>query len=398
MKKSLSYSKILLFLFSIIIFFVTRQFPLSNYSIISNIALMGIFILYFPKNKTFLFYTFIVVSLCIYSFLEQNKISNIIRFAIILLTLGFAYYIKTSKDVVKILYYFVSLQCFVILGFELYMMFFCPSNSVASIIRSTFLGKEWGDIYSFNNFFYKIQLKGNAILPFTYMISYYFSVFSKKNMFLFRFALFLSCICAGNFAFIIIIALFHIYHFFVTVKNNAKKIIYRFYLLLFLALLTSGIIISYVQSVLEMKADVSNAIRFDQANVLINDLTQNPITYLFGTGLGHTISVATKLRDYNDVIYYELQSLYILNQLGVIFFGALLLFLLILTLKRIKYKDLLMVYIFYIIYAISNPYIFDTNHFIVIVILCCISDYRLSIKKQLTTQNDEKNNLCISAI
>ena len=124
-----------------------------------------------------------------------------------------------------------------------------------------------------------------------------------------------------------------------------------------------------------MKSDESSAIRIEQATLLLKDLGESPITLIMGKGMGNTLSVQTSFRDYTDNIYFELQILYILNQLGIIAFIIFSLYNIYLTITKIKYKELIFVYLFYIMYAITNPYIFDTNHIIVILTLCSISNY-----------------------
>lgn len=124
-----------------------------------------------------------------------------------------------------------------------------------------------------------------------------------------------------------------------------------------------------------MKSDESSAIRIEQATLLLKDLGESPVTLIMGKGMGNTLSVQTSFRDYTDNIYFELQILYILNQLGIIAFIIFSLYNIYLTITKIKYKELIFVYLFYIMYAITNPYIFDTNHIIVILTLCSISNY-----------------------
>ena len=60
--------------------------------------------------------------------------------------------------------------------------------------------------------------------------------------------------------------------------------------------------------------------RFDQVNHLIRDLTETPITLLFGQGFGNVINVITDYRDYRNNYYFELQTIYILNQVGILYF------------------------------------------------------------------------------
>ncbi|HCT3329922.1 TPA: polymerase, partial [Proteus mirabilis] len=63
--------------------------------------------------------------------------------------------------------------------------------------------------------------------------------------------------------------------------------------------------------------------RFDQANALMIGLAESYYDILFGQGLGSKLNIITAVRDYRKFIYYELQSLYILYQIGFLGFLSL---------------------------------------------------------------------------
>ncbi|MEA4968189.1 MAG: hypothetical protein VB048_08765 [Bacteroidaceae bacterium] len=140
-------------------------------------------------------------------------------------------------------------------------------------------------------------------------------------------------------------------------------------------MIVSPIIISYIENVLDRKEEKSLNIRTDQFNVLINDVQENVMTILMGKGLGHTISEKTAYRDYTDNVYYELQIVYFFNQLGFLNFFIFLALNAYLALKYIIRKDLLWIYFCYVIYAITNPYILDTNHIVVIICLTSMNKF-----------------------
>ncbi len=85
-------------------------------------------------------------------------------------------------------------------------------------------------------------------------------------------------------------------------------------------------------------------------------MSENIITILFGQGLGNKIDIKTQWKDYSDNIYYELQSLYIMNQVGILFFTWFVIINILLSKYFIKYKILLIAYVSYIFYALFNPY------------------------------------------
>lgn len=375
----IKYSHISLVCFFVIVFILTRQVPFKNLSILSNLSLLILLIANFPKEKTFIIFSFIILCLTGYSIINENVYGFIFRFLIILWSICACYYIKLNEKAIKILFIFTFLQCFVIIGFEIFILFF-SNDTLNSGIRTFFLNKGWGDIYTLNGVYYKIQILGNAILPFVYMLSFVYPIFPSKYTLIYRIIFFVSILLSGQFAFLIAIVSFHIYNFYRTVHNN-KQLIYSTYLFIVIILSSSIPAYKYVKDTLEMKKDESTAIRIEQTNLLINDLNSNFGTILFGKGIGNTLKKQTHFRDYTDNVYFELQTIYILNQLGIIFFTLFILYNIHLAFKHIKYKELLFIYLFYICYAITNPYIFDTNHIVVILTLSTICNIKNKTKE-----------------
>lgn len=373
LKKIKSYN-ITLICFFTIVFILTRQVPFDKLSIFSNIALMILLIINFPLKKSFIIFSFIILCLIGYSIINGNNIKFIFRFFIILWSICACYYIKLKPQAIKILFCLSFLQCIVIICLELFILFF-SNDIINSGIRNFVINRGWGDIYTLNGIYYKIQIIGNAILPFVYMLSYVYSIFPTKYLLIYRGIFLFSIVLSGQFAFLIAIVLFHIYNFYRNINNN-KQLIYSTYLLLVIVLFSFIPAYRYVKNTLETKRDESTAIRIEQTNLLINDLNDNIGTLMFGKGIGNTLKKQTHFRDYTDNVYFELQTIYILNQLGIVFFIIYMLYNIHLTFRYIKYKELIFVYLFYICYAITNPYIFDTNHIVVILILSTISNIK----------------------
>ena len=138
-----------------------------------------------------------------------------------------------------------------------------------------------------------------------------------------------------------------------------------------------GGIIFYIDAVFEEKKDESNAMRIEQAILLLEDLSRNPITLLGGAGLGNTVDVTTHFRSYVGATYYELQVLYILNQLGLVSFLVFILVNILFVFKYMPDTKIKMVYAGYILYAVTNPYIIDTNQVVVIITLLS-AQYQIS--------------------
>ena len=132
-----------------------------------------------------------------------------------------------------------------------------------------------------------------------------------------------------------------------------------------------------VDAVFEEKKDESNAMRIEQAVLLLEDLSRNPMTLLGGAGLGNTVDVTTHFRSYVGATYYELQVLYVLNQLGLVSFLVFILVNILFVFKYMPDTKIKMVYAGYVLYAVTNPYIIDTNQVVVIITLLS-AQYQIS--------------------
>jgi hypothetical protein len=219
---------------------------------------------------------------------------------------------------------------------------------------------------------------GNALLPFAFFVSFIY--YQKKLRILMLFIFILAILCAGNFAFLLAILLFSGLYYIYIKRWTLKKIVINGFLGIILLSVIAVPSYTYFAKIIEKKAISSNPTRIDQGNVLINNMAEGLSTILFGQGLGNKINVKTQWRDYSHSIYYELQALYIMNQVGIIFFSFFILLNLLLSIFFIKYKVLLIAYASYIFYALFNPYFFDTNHIVVIIVL-------LSLRKVLDDKN-----------
>jgi hypothetical protein len=129
-------------------------------------------------------------------------------------------------------------------------------------------------------------------------------------------------------------------------------------------------IYSYTKNVIGYKDNSLGTIS-DQANVLLADLEKTSV--ILGSVLGNTINITTAYRDYSNQIYYEIQAVYLFNQLGILNFAVFIFLHILFAINFISQKKLLLIYFFYVVYAVTNPYIFDTNHVIVIMILVTLN-------------------------
>lgn len=381
-------NNLLLLLFILIVLFLTRQVPFNSYSFIMNISLILFFIFNYRyilininKDKILkqLFFLTIGISLLMifYSLYLENEPSLIIRFYLIIVLIFLAYFVKPDKKYINIFIFFIGIQALFLICFEIYLM---ANFSIETYypIRHFFLNNNWGDVYTYNGIIWKIQLKGNALLPFAFFISMVYYKGFKRSLIAGLF--FVATLLAGNFAYILGIILFLGLYYIYSKRWTIQKIVLNGFIGIILTIVLFNPTYNYFSNVVEQKSVSSNSIRIDQTNVLVENMNKNLVTILFGQGLGNTVDVKTEWRDYSGAIYYELQAFYIMNQSGILFFTFFILINILLAYYMFKYKLLFIVYASYIFYALFNPYFLDTSHIVAIIIL-------LSLRKVF----DEKN-------
>ena len=385
-------------LLGVIFVFLLGQFILSSFSVISNVSLLCIVFLNYKvldsRRKISIIFVFWMLMLLVgYSIIMQNDISLIFRFFLVLFFLIYAYYIRVdyiNPNFFKVIFGISMPICIFLIIFEILLLVYFDDATV-KFIRSQALESRIGDIY-YSGFYYKIQLKGFAILPFIYMLSYIADVFPRSSRILLRLIYLLAILIAGNFAYILAILFFHCIFYFANITER-KYFFQKICLFFFIAICVASFFIPYALDVMEEKKDVSSAIRLEQASLLMKDMCETPCTFLLGQGLGNTLNAVTSFRDYRENIYFELQVLYFLNQLGIFLFFLFLIFNVILAYKLMPSVEVRIVYVSYILYAITNPYILDTTQVFVIIMLLLAQ--RQILNKSLL---DGKNNMCVSHI
>jgi wzy len=375
---------ILLFLFAGVVLFLTRQFPLSAYSSLGNIFLIGLLLIsFFWKNtaigisskKTIkLIFMWSIFLLVYATLIRENSINLVFRFYIIIICLLLSHWVHLPLlSTKKIFFSFILLQCFVLIAIEAIMNIFFSVNNYLPF-RFFFMEQGWGDVYTYDGFFYRVQIKGNALISFAFFLTF-LKDYTFKYKRILQIILLISSVIAGNFAYLIGIFVFIVFWY---LFNNLHKRKFRNRIIIFsfLFTLSIGSIIEYTLEILDRKSGYSLGTRSDQVDVLIKDAQKDISTFLLGKGLGNNVMIKTSFRDYTDNLYFEIQAMYFFNQLGLVNSLIFISFLLFLAIKKIFYKDLLFIYFCYIIYGITNPYILDTTQATVILILISISNER----------------------
>jgi hypothetical protein len=237
-------------------------------------------------------------------------------------------------------------------------------------VRFFFLDRGWGDVYTFNGYYYRIQILGNELIPVAFFITFIIKDIKHKR--LKQIVLLAGLLLAGNFAYFIAAAFFllSMYLFYVKKISTFSS---RFLLVFIFLILTCIPIAGYVNKTLERKQAKSLTVRSEQVGLLWDNLIKNPVNLIWGKGLGNTVSKKTAFRDYTGQYYYELQVFYIFNQLGLILFVFLLFNILISAFNYKGCRECTLLYMAYVVYAITNPYIINTTQVVVILLLNILS-------------------------
>lgn len=367
-------------LFVVIVFVITRQVPFSFLSFLMNISVFGILYLALKKVEldlsdfyliTLLLIFPLTVSLIYSIIFTDNSILNSLRFYLILIAVGLAYFVCVDERALKWMLILCVIQSLFILFFSAYLVVFQTQESYLPI-RFFIQERGWGDVYTYNGIFYRIQLKGNSLLVVAFIMNMELKLLKYRK--LSSFMLFLGIIIAGNFAFLISLGLYFVYRSF-NLKNVKSSSLYlgRWLFIILGLCVIFPYVYEFIQSTLESKSDESLGTRWDQIYHLTRDMAETPFTLFFGKGLGNTLSVVSPFRDYTDNIYFEVQSVYFLNQLGVLFTCIFFVYNGLVVIKRWRQSEaftfVVILYSIYLVYSVTNPYVLDTNQFVVIIVL-----------------------------
>lgn len=342
------------------------QFPFKHLSqlIVPTLAIYLIAILLAHRrieySKTWLrfFYHYMIYLLLmvIFGFFNGAEFQNIIRFFLILIVIPLFTVIKNPnfKNEYNLLLFFAVIKSLILI-FIAFQLF---KTGTHQEFRQLARMNGYGDIYIdyFTNL-PKVQVHGNALLPFLFMVNYEYR--SGKLNLLIDGIILLGVLAAGNSAFILCLAAYAAYKFLkyiYSTKSNVK----RFFSFSLLAI--GGVLfLGYSLNVLSQKAVYSNLVRFDQAKALMDNYI------IIGMGLGNPINYTTAFRRYSGDVYFELQTLYIINQIG--FIGLSLFYLLTcLPLSKLGKREFIL-FLIYLLYTFWNPYCFDTTEMIALSVL-----------------------------
>lgn len=261
----------------------------------------------------------------------------------------------------------VTLQALVIAAISLFLAI---SQDADLAIAARTIAKEtaWGDIYSFNDVYYRVQVVGNAMLPLLCMIAIWRLDRSRVYQVMALVAL-VGLLAAGNLTYLIVVALAAGLRFRSWLLRTAPRVALVL-LALAAALVVAWSAITEAFSTKFDGADSSMGVRFDQIDAAYRHAGDSPVNLLFGIGLGAPFPDGRE-RDYSESQYIELQSLYLFLQLGGI--GTLLyLATLIYSARRFLDADGRTIYWLFLLAGSTNPYILDTNQIVATALLVCL--------------------------
>lgn len=363
-KKDLVFKVCSLLFWSLAILSYYFQFPFRDLAsfIIPCFALFLLFEC--PNIKIIKDKKYIIILIIFYIYLSFNLIYSInkgidltryLRFFLILSAISVCIMIQEKNFIMfeKIFIYLSTAKALLLIAIAIYLVIVGNHNT----IRGWAQINEFGDIYLLNRFVPKVQVQGNALLVIAFIAEY----MRVKKINFKSGVIFLGIIAAGNFAFILALSLFGCFRmipYLIYLFNNKKINIKYFIILLLLFML---ILLPYLKKKIDEKSTFSNKARFEQAEVLLET------KILTGNGLGNYIQATTSTRIYDGDIYFELQTLYIINQIGLL--GFFLFYFIILLPFFTVSKTKLILYLIYIVYTFWNPYCFDTTQMFVTVIV-----------------------------
>lgn len=354
-----------LFFWSVAIFSYFVQFPFYffSYLIIPNIALFLALKLSEGMDKRvsikwkifFLLFFMYLMVMAVVSVIHKTPIVNIFRFFLILSTIPLFSSLKYQnrfRRETNVFIFLAVIKCLSLLFLALLVIVLGTYGPL----------RQWASSYGIGDDIYidpgthlvRVQVHGNGILPMAYLLHLYLPKRNERKWRWETAILLLGVITAGNAAFIMALGM---YYFVKMVKYIflVDASLWRKAVCLLALLLATAVGIYYIISQLSLKAVYSNVKRALQLRVLLET------NLLFGSGLGNYIE------SFEGAIYYELQTLYIFNQIGLV--GLTAFFALIFSRFVGRGKTATFLFLIYLVYSFWNPYCFDTTEMIVLALI-----------------------------
>lgn len=354
------------------------QFPISRLSslIVPGLAvyLVGMMILKkgLPMERkwttVYFVYLFYLLLMAGVSLAQDTGIGTVVRFLLILSILPLFAVMRFDefKPFYTVFILLAVAKCLLLLYYGVILI---RSGDYTEL-------REWAELNHFGDIYInpsthlpKIQVQGNGILPMALILNI---IYGKKNIwnYLLDAILAIGIFLAGNAAYLLGIAAYFGYKLYKNLQGREKTAWVKLASLMIILVGGAGFA-AYAVYTLGAKSDYADAVRLEQAKALMDNYI------IVGNGLGHGIYYTGVMRSYSGDTYFELQTLYIFNQIGLI--GMFMFYWLVFNPIRAAGRKVLILFLIYLLYTFWNPYCFDSTEMIVISLLV---NYPAYIKRQ----------------
>jgi hypothetical protein len=290
----------------------------------------------------------------------------VIRFFVITLGTLLAFHIRPARISLPWALFPVTLQAVVIATVAI-SLGVLQNPGLALAVRDYAVEANWGDVYSFDGLYYRVQLIGNALIPLLFMIAVWRWQVGRVYRVMATLSL-LGLIAAGNLTYFVVAVIAVLW---AHGRRLRRHVVVRIVLVVALPLLVVAAW-SVVDETISDKfdgGDSSMGVRFDQLDAAQRQVGDSPLKLLLGTGLGAPFPDGQQ-RNYSQARYIEMQWLYLSLQLGLL---GLLIYAATLWLSARQLLDGAGRRIFwlYMLSGCTNPYILDSNQIVATLILVC---------------------------
>ena len=291
--------------------------------------------------------------------------ASIARFAAILMLTPIAFCWSMRTQRLGLVSVPILLQCVLIVGLALFLAA-AQNTFLASELRLFFLTSGWGDVYSFDGYYYRVQLKGNALIPLFYLV-FLWTVDKGRSRKVLLLVTGVALIFAGNVTYLVVCGTATVVRLWGIITSRKIRLV-LFILLLVVFVLSAQDLFNFLYLSKFQGGETSSfGMRYDQLATYLASISEHPYASIVGRGVGSCFPNSA-LVDYCDSLYIELQTLNILLQIGVAGLAAYSLVMYWLARRTLKPEGQVIFWL-YIALSATNPYIFDINQLIATLVL-----------------------------
>jgi hypothetical protein len=298
------------------------------------------------------------------SVMAGNEAVEAVRFMLVLVATALAFQVRSVPVSQPWVLGPVVLQCAVVVALSV-VLAVLQDPLVAFGLRELATDRGWGDIYSYDGIYYRVQVIGNALLPVLFLVC----LWQRQSAWFHRLGLVASAlglVAAGNLTYFIVAGLA------VALRYRHRLTDPRVLLLLGVPALLAGALVlpGTIQELVELKfegSDSSMGVRFDQWLAAQEGFERLKGAVAVGAGLGARFPDGLE-RNYSDFLYIELQALYVTWQVGLLgmtlYLGTL-----VICSRRALAPEGRAIFWLYMLSGVTNPYILDSNQIVTTMLL-----------------------------